>query len=149
LYSNHFSASSLVIRRHSCLLTIACLTAGVPAVTLSTAPEETAAATRPTAIVIPFPGLQSPAGRGKAAPDPHARLAQALNSLEAALAKQRAAIAPWRGVLKELKSTTSNLDESLQRYRSSLRSLGSSVSALQAKARALEAWADKASQTQS
>ena len=108
--------------------------------TCPTSTEDAAAATGPSAVVIPFPAAR------KAAPDPQMRLARALESLEAALANQRAAIAAWRDVLKDLKSTTANLDASLQGYRNSLRSLGGSVSALQAKARTLEEWADKASQ---
>ena len=111
--------------------------------TLSPITDKSPLTARPSAIVIAFP-----ARTRNTAPDPHARLARALDSLQFALGNQRAAIAAWRDVLKDLKSTTAHLDESLQRYRASLRSLGSSVSALQTKARDLENWAEKASHTE-
>lgn len=96
-------------------------------------------ADRPTAEIIPFPTRAKPAE-----PSPEARLAKALDSLNAAMADQRAAVAAWRSVLGELKATTSGLDESLHRYRTNLRALSTSVSSLHAKTKSLEEWADSA-----
>jgi hypothetical protein len=121
---------------------------GADGVAIPTSKDETTAGHEVRgAEILPFPVRAAP--KPAVAPNPgltpeQARLAKALDALNAALADQRAALAAWRGVLGELKASTAGLESSLHRYRGSLASLGTSVSSLREKARALETWADKA-----
>jgi uncharacterized coiled-coil protein SlyX len=97
-----------------------------------------------TAELIPFRGRQGvervwrPVGQAEA----QARLAQALDALNAALVEQRTAMAAWRAALGELKDSTIGLANSLEQYRANLAALGRSVSSLKAQAKALQAWAE-------
>jgi uncharacterized coiled-coil protein SlyX len=73
-----------------------------------------------------------------------ARLARALQALDAAVTEQRAAVAAWRSALSDLSSTMQSLSGSVQRYRGSLLSLDSKVAHLRGEANRLERWADEA-----
>lgn len=73
-----------------------------------------------------------------------ARLARALQSLDAALTEQRSAIAAWRGALSDLRTTMHGLSNSVQTYRGSLATLDTKVANLRGEAGRLERWADNA-----
>jgi ABC-type transporter Mla subunit MlaD len=123
------------------LLTFAYFLTGAPPVTTSKISDSVGLESPArTADILLFP---TPAKAEALSPDQ--RLAQALVSLNEALAQQRVAVVAWREVLSELRTASTSLHDSVQRYRANLRTLGNSVSSLQAKARSLEAWADHVS----
>ena len=73
-----------------------------------------------SAQVIPFPARQNASHR----------LAQAIASLDTALAEQRHALAEWRGALVDLRGAVGSLGTSLQTYSGSLGALRHKVADL-------------------
>lgn len=90
------------------------------------------------AEIIPFPRQQPLTNP----PTGNARLLQALDGLQAALAEQRTAIAAWRESLTTLQTTMRGVGDGLQRYRGTLDRLHGDVTALNGQAVQLGQWAD-------